>query len=190
MTSHPKDISDELLAVIGRNENIEPHLHLPLQSGSNRILKRMNRHYTREQYLDIVEKARQTRPGIVITTDLIVGFPGETEEDFNDTLDLMTRVRFDSAFTFQYSRRTGTPAATMDDQVSPDVVKARFSRLLALQNSHSLQSNQALIGRTAEIMIEGVSATAESIFSGRTPGGKLVNFTVPVTVDLPRTMRH
>lgn len=185
MTSHPKDISDQLLEVIGRHENIEPHLHLPLQSGSNRILKLMNRHYTREQYLDIVSKARALRPGLAVTTDLIVGFPGETDDDFADTLDLMEKVRFDSAFTFQYSKRSGTPAARMIDQVPPEVVRERFERLLALQNSHSLASNEAMVGQTVEILIEGTSDTASVIMSGRTASGKLVNFTLADASGLP-----
>lgn len=189
MTSHPKDISDRLLEVIGLYENIEPHLHLPLQSGSNRILKLMNRHYTREQYLEIINKARQLRPGLAITTDLIVGFPGETEEDFADTLDLMDKVRFDSAFTFQYSRRSGTPAARMTEQVPPDVVRERFERLLAMQNSHSLAANQVMIGQTAEILIEGISDTADDILSGRTASGKLINLTIPPSVQLPAAAR-
>ena len=188
MTSHPKDISDKLLEIIGRYENIEPHLHLPLQSGSNRILKLMNRHYTREQYLEIVGKARQMRPGLSITTDLIVGFPGETEEDFAETLALMEAVRFDSAFTFQYSRRSGTPAAQMAEQVTPEVVRERFERLLALQNSHSLASNQQMIGQSYDVLIEGTSDTAAHILSGRTASGKLVNFTIPAGLELPAGM--
>ena len=175
MTSHPKDISDKLLEIIGKYENIEPHLHLPLQSGSNRILAKMNRHYTREQYLSIVEKARRLRPGITFSTDLIVGFPGETEEDFADTLYIMEKVKFDSAFTFIYSRRTGTPAAKMEEQISDDVIKERFSRLTKLQYEHSLQSNKKLEGQTVEILLEGRSEGSADILSGRTADNRLIN---------------
>jgi len=185
MTSHPKDISDELLAVIGHYENIEPHLHLPLQSGSNAILKAMNRHYTREQYLAMVCKARALRPGLTISTDLIVGFPGESEADFADTLDLMEQVRFDAAFTFQFSKRTGTPAATMAEQIPDDVVRERFGRMLALQNSHSLASNQALNGSLQQILIEGRSEGDPGVLSGRTADNRLVNCKVTSLALLP-----
>ncbi len=178
MTSHPKDISDKLLETMAKHDEIEKHLHLPLQSGSNRILKRMNRHYTREQYLQIVEKARQLMPQISITTDLIVGFPGETEQDFTDTLDIMEKVQFDAAFTFQYSKRSGTPAAEMDDQIPPDTVRERFGRLVDLQNRHSLESNEQLVGTTEDILIEGTSQTADDIMTGRTLSNKLINFRI------------
>ena len=178
MTSHPKDISDKLIDVIGRYQSIEPHLHLPLQSGSNSILQRMNRHYTREQYLEIVDKARASRPGITFTTDLIVGFPGETDQDFEDTLDLMRQVRFSSAFTFIYSKRTGTPAAKYEEQVDPAVVKERFKRLLDLQNEHSLASNLEIEGKTVEILLEGRSEGDPEILSGRTADSRLVNLRV------------
>ena len=130
MTSHPKDLSDELIEVMARSEKICRHLHLPLQSGSSRILKVMNRRYTKEQYLELTEKIREAIPDISLTTDIIVGFPGETEEDFQETLDVVRRVRYDSAFTFLYSKRTGTPAAVMEDQVPEEAAKERFSRLL------------------------------------------------------------
>lgn len=185
MTSHPKDISDQLLETIGRFDNIEPHLHLPLQSGSNRILKLMNRHYTREQFIEIARKARLLRPGLTISTDIIVGFPGETEADFADTLSLMETIRFDSAFTFQYSRRSGTPAASLPDQIPADILRERFSRLLDLQNSHSLASNEAMTGQLKEVLIEGRSETADSIFTGRTACNKLINFRIPDPKNLP-----
>ena len=130
MTSHPKDLSDELIEVMGKSKKICKHLHLPVQSGSSKILKKMNRHYTKEQYLELVEKIRRSVPDISLTTDIIVGFPGETEEDFEETMDIVRKVRYDSAFTFIYSKRTGTPAAVMEDQVPEDVVKNRFDRLL------------------------------------------------------------
>lgn len=185
MTSHPKDISDELLTVIGSHDVIEPHLHLPLQSGSNAVLKAMNRHYTREQYRTIVEKARALRPGLTISTDLIVGFPGETEADFADTLELMATIRFDAAFTFQYSKRTGTPAATMADQVPDDVVKDRFGRMLTLQNCHSLTSNEALTGTTQTILIEGRSEGDPQVLTGRTADNRLVNCRVTSLAEVP-----
>ena len=130
MTSHPKDLSDELIEVMGCSKKICKHLHLPVQSGSTRILEKMNRRYTKEQYLDLVERIRRAVPDISLTTDIIVGFPGETEEDFLETMDVVKKVRYDSAFTFQYSKRTGTPAAVMEDQIPADVVTDRFNRLL------------------------------------------------------------
>jgi tRNA-2-methylthio-N6-dimethylallyladenosine synthase len=179
MTSHPKDISDRLLEVMAAYPAIESHLHLPLQSGSDRMLQAMNRHYTSRQYLSIIERARQLLPGLAFSTDLIVGFPGETEEDFAATLAVMEEVQFDAAFTFQYSKRQGTPAASMAGQVPPDVVTERFGRLTTLQNAHSLASNLRQVGRSAEILIEGSSATSDQILSGRTLDNRLVNFAVP-----------
>lgn len=126
MTSHPKDLSDDLILAMKECDKVCKHMHLPLQSGSSRILKIMNRHYDKEQYLTIVKKLREAIPDIALTTDIIVGFPGETEEDFEETMDVVRKVRYDSAFTFIYSKRTGTPAAVMDDQISDDVIKARF----------------------------------------------------------------
>ena len=131
MTSHPKDLSDELIEVMKNSKKICRHLHLPLQSGSSEILKKMNRKYTKDQYLELVEKIRKAMPDISLTTDIIVGFPGETEEDFLGTVDVVEKVRYDSAFTFIYSKRTGTPAAAMENQISEDVVKDRFDRLLS-----------------------------------------------------------
>ena len=126
MTSHPKDLSDELIEAMKDCDKVCKHFHLPLQSGSSRILKIMNRHYDKEQYLEIVRKLREAIPDIALTTDIIVGFPGETEEDFLETMDVVQKVRFDSAFTFIYSKRTGTPAATMENQVPEDVIKDRL----------------------------------------------------------------
>jgi len=179
MTSHPKDLSDELIEVIANHPNIERHLHLPLQSGSDRILKAMNRKYDRTRYLEIIRRVRDRIPDIALSTDIIVGFPGETETDFQDTLDLMTAVRFDSAFTFQYSRREGTPAADRVDQVPADTVKERFGRLLALQNAHSLAANEAQTGKVVEVLIEGASETAPEILTGRGTDFRLINFRVP-----------
>ena len=189
MTSHPKDISEALLEVIGRCSNIEPHLHLPLQSGSDRILKRMNRHYTKDQFIEIACKARELRPGLTISTDLIVGFPGETEEDFAETLAAMEAIRFDSAFTFQYSRRTGTPAASYPDQIDDQTVKERFGRLLALQNALALASNKATENQLQELLVEGRSEHDAAVFSGRTGHNRLVNFRIPDTAELPAGWR-
>ena len=176
MTSHPKDISDELLEVMAKNKQICKQLHLPVQSGSTPLLKKMNRHYTREQYLETVEKTRKLMPDIAISTDVIVGFPGETDEDFEDTMTLFERVRYDMAFTFIYSKRSGTPAATWE-QVPEDVVKARFDRLLELQNRIDREINDTFEGKTIEVLVEGRSKTNPDRFAGRTEGNKIVNFT-------------
>jgi len=179
MTSHPKDLSDRLIDIIAGNPSIERHLHLPVQSGSNDILKRMNRGYSRERYLETAMRYRTLVPDGTLSTDIIVGFPGETERDFRDTLELMEQVRFDAAFTFIYSRRPGTAAASFSDSVPDEVVSERFSRLLTLQNGHSLASNQSVIGKTDEVLIEGVSHTNETVFTGRTLSNRLINFTIP-----------
>ncbi len=183
MTSHPKDISDKLLETISRYPNIEPHLHLPLQSGSDRILKAMNRHYTQDEFVEIARKARQLRPGLTISTDLIVGFPGETEADFAETLQTMEAIKFDAAFTFQYSRRTGTPAADYPDQVDDQTVKERFGRLMDLQNTHSLASNQSVENTMQEILIEGRSENDPQVISGRTAHNRLVNVRIPTDIQ-------
>lgn len=182
MTSHPKDISDRLIAVMAEFPQICNQLHLPVQSGSTGLLKRMNRHYTREQYLETVKKVREQNPGIALTTDIIVGFPGETDEDFEDTLSLVEQVRFDQAYTFIYSRREGTPAAKYPDQVPQDVVKERFDRLLALQNRISKEINDGYLGEVVEVLCEGRSKTNLSRYTGRTGGNKIVNFRSPSDV--------
>lgn len=179
MTSQPKDLSNRLIDIIAENPCIERHLHLPFQSGSNDILRRMNRGYTRERYLETALRFRESVPEGTISTDIIVGFPGETENDFTDTLNLMNEVRFDSAFTFIYSRRPGTVAADMSDAVPEEIVAERFSRLLELQNSHCLESNRSVIGSTQEVLIEGTSHTNDTVFTGRTSSNRLVNFTIP-----------
>ena len=179
MTSHPKDISDQLLAVMAAYPTIERHLHLPLQSGSDHILKLMNRSYTQARYLEIADKARKMIPGLTLSTDLIVGFPTETETDFQETLNVMQTIRFDSAFTFQFSPRTGTPAAKMNDQIPADIVSERFQRLVDLQNQHSLASNQSVVGNTEQLLIEGSSSTDDQVLTGRTSSNRLVNFTIP-----------
>ncbi|NLW54061.1 MAG: tRNA (N6-isopentenyl adenosine(37)-C2)-methylthiotransferase MiaB [Clostridiaceae bacterium] len=179
MTSHPKDLSDELIEVIGKYETIEAHIHLPLQSGSNRLLKKMNRRYTAEHYLELVNKLRSARPGISISTDIIVGFPGETEEDFEDTLRLMETVKFDRAFTFIYSPRSGTPAADWSQNVSDLDIQERFERLLDLQNKHSVESNERCLGKNLYVLVSGLSKTDDETFSGRTKDDRLVNFSLP-----------
>ena len=176
MTSHPKDLSDELIKVMGRSEKICRHLHLPLQSGSSRILKKMNRRYTKEQYLDLVDRIRAAVPDISLTTDIIVGFPGETEEDFLETLDVVRRVRYDSAFTFIYSKRTGTPAAAMEEQVPQDVVKDRFDRLLGEVQDISAQVCAVHEGTVQEVLAESVNDHDPSLLTGRMSNNLLVHF--------------
>ena len=176
MTSHPKDLSDELIDVMARYPKICRHIHLPLQSGSSRVLKVMNRRYTKEQYLALTEKIRRAIPDISLTTDIIVGFPGETEEDFKETLDVVRRVRYDSAFTFIYSKRTGTPAAAMENQVDEAVVKERFDRLLTLVQEISREECSRFEGRTMDVLVEGVNEQDEHLVTGRLGNNLLVHF--------------
>jgi len=176
MTSHPKDLSDRLIEVIRDNPKICRHIHLPLQSGSSRILKIMNRRYDKEAYLELADKIRREIPGIAITTDIIVGFPGETEEDFQDTLDVARKVRFDSAFTFIYSKRSGTPAAKMPDQIPKDVVDDRFNRLLALCTEQSRLQTAKHQGETVDVLVEEVSPKDPSLMSGRLSNNSVVHF--------------
>ncbi|MDO5300923.1 MAG: tRNA (N6-isopentenyl adenosine(37)-C2)-methylthiotransferase MiaB [Tissierellia bacterium] len=175
LTSHPKDISRELIDSYGDLPKLASYLHLPVQSGSNDVLKRMNRHYTREQYLEIVAQVRRARPDIALSTDIIVGFPGETEEDFQDTLDLVREVRYDSAFTFLYSRRSGTKADTMEDQIDQDVKNERFQRLLEVVYAIQKEKNEALFGTTQQVLFESVSKKDATRMTGRTSGYKLVH---------------
>ena len=176
MTSHPKDLSDELIEVMRDSKKICPHLHLPLQSGSSRILKLMNRHYTKEQYLALVEKLRAAVPDIALTTDIIVGFPGETEEDFEETMDVVRRVRYDSAFTFIYSKRTGTPAAAMENQVPDDVVKERFDRLLTLVQDLSKEVIARDQGKTEKVLVEEIDTHQAGYVTGRLGNNTVVHF--------------
>lgn len=176
MTSHPKDLSDELIQAMADSKKICNHLHLPLQSGSSRILKKMNRRYTKESYLDLVERIRKAVPDISLTTDIIVGFPGETEEDFQETLDVVRKVRYDSAFTFIYSKRTGTPAAAMDNQIPEDVVKDRFDRLLKLVQDISSKMSGRWEGTTQEVLVEGMNEQDPHLVSGRMTNNVLVHF--------------
>lgn len=177
MTSHPKDLSDELIEVIKNNDKICNHIHLPMQSGSSRILKLMNRHYDKDTYINLVKKIRNEIPDIAITTDIIVGFPTETEEDFVDTLDVYKECEFDTAFTFIYSKREGTKAAVMDGQVDEEVVKDRFNRLVQLHDEILLKQNQKYSNKTVKVLVDGVSKTNDNVLTGRTDTFKLVNFT-------------
>lgn len=176
MTSHPKDLSDELIEVMAKSKKICPHLHLPLQSGSSRILKIMNRKYTKEHYLELVEKLRKAMPDISLTTDIIVGFPGETEEDFQETLDVIRKVRYDSAFTFIYSKRTGTPAAVMEDQVPEDVVKDRFDRLLKEVQEIARETSSRYTGQVVEVLAEEKNHQEAGHLTGRLSNNLLVHF--------------
>ena len=176
MTSHPKDLSDELIEAMKDCDKVCKHFHLPLQSGSSRILKIMNRHYDKEQYLQEVEKLRKAVPDIALTTDIIVGFPGETEEDFLETMDVVKRVRYDSAFTFIYSKRTGTPAATMDNQVPDDVVKDRFDRLLKEVQKISNEKAMMLEGKTMKVLAEEMDGQDDKLITGRLDNNAIVHF--------------
>lgn len=176
MTSHPKDLSDELIQVMKNSKKICRHLHLPLQSGSSRILKRMNRKYDKEQYLELAAKLRREIPDLSLTTDIIVGFPGETEEDFEDTLDVVRKVAYDSAFTFVYSKRTGTPAAAMEDQVPEEIVKERFNRLLKLVQSIATQQCSRDVGKTMEVLVEEKNEKDPEMVSGRLSNNTMVHF--------------
>lgn len=182
MTSHPKDLSDELIEVMASSDKICKSLHLPFQSGSSEILKRMNRHYTKESYLELVRKVKKAMPKVALTTDIIVGFPGETEADFEDTMEIVREVGYTSAFTFIYSKRTGTPAATMENQVTEEVAKERFNRLLSLVNDGAAAKLKEYVGQTVEVLIEEVSKSNQNILSGRTDTGILVN--LPASVAL------
>jgi len=179
ITSHPKDLSDELVLAMKECDKVCEHIHLPVQAGSNRILSRMNRKYTREHYLSLIKKMRDTIPDIAITTDIIVGFPGETEQDFLETLDLVEKVNFDSAFTFMYSKRKGTPASEMEDQVDDEVKKDRLKRLMQLQDGITWGKNKILKDTIQEVLVEGVSRGNRNRLSGRTRTNKLVNFDGP-----------
>ena len=176
MTSHPKDLSDELIEVMKHSRKICRHLHLPLQSGSSRILNLMNRKYTKEQYLTLAAKIKEAIPDISLTTDIIVGFPGETEEDFEETMDVVQRVRYDSAFTFIYSKRTGTPAASMEDQVPEDVVKERFDRLLKDVQAISAQVCGMEVHTVQEVLVEEPDDHEEGFLTGRLSNNTIVHF--------------
>lgn len=175
MTSNPKDLSDELIECYRTCEKLCKHIHLPVQSGSSSVLKRMNRRYDREKYIDIINKLKLACPDIAITTDIIVGFPGETEAEFEDTLSLVEYVKYDSAFTFIYSPREGTPAAGFSDQIPYDIKHERFERLNEVVNKYSLEKNERLSDKTVKVLIDGSSRKDDKSYSGRTDGFKLVN---------------
>lgn len=177
MTSHPKDLSDELIACFGDCKKLCHNIHLPVQSGSDEVLRRMNRHYNRQRYMEIVEKLRATCPDLSISTDIIVGFPGETEEDFLDTLSLVREVEYDSAFTFIYSPRVGTPAAKYDNQIPENIKHERFDRLVEEVNRCSAKKNSEYLGKIVTVMVDGPSKNDAGAWSGRTDTFKLVNFT-------------
>lgn len=176
MTSHPKDATEKLMNVMAENEHIAKHFHLPMQAGSDRILRLMNRKYDTARYLETVRQIREKMPDCAITSDIIVGFPGETEEDFEGTLSMLRRVRFDMLYSFIFSPRKGTPAASMPDPVPREVQGERFQRLLALQNEIALEKNLPLVGQTVRVLCDGVSKTDASVYSGRTETNKIVFF--------------
>lgn len=196
MTSHPKDISEELIRAYGECAHLCKHIHLPVQSGSDRILRKMNRHYGREQYLEITARLQDVCPDIAITTDIIVGFPGETEEDFQDTLDLVRRVRYDSAFTFLYSPRKGTPAEHYGDQVPAAAAHDRFNRLIEVIHAIQAEKSRAYQGKVLPVLVEGPSRTDPAVFTGRADSLKVVDFPgdpsmtgkiIPVLITRART---
>ena len=197
MTSHPQDMTKSMIDALGRSSNIVTHLHLPIQSGSDRILKKMNRHYTVEHYKELLSYCREKIKDVVVTTDIIVGFPGETEEDFQATLQLLKDVRYDMAYTFIYSKRSGTPAATMDDQIPEEVKRVRLQTLMDVQNEISYELNKPMEGQVFDIIVEGPSPRDEDMWFGRTSGNKMVLFpkddslsigeTVPAYIDKAQT---
>lgn len=195
-TSHPRDFDDRLIEVLAKRGNLVEHIHLPVQSGNTEVLKRMSRKYTREHYLELVDKIRKAIPDAMLSTDIIVGFPGETEEQFQDTMSLVEQVQYDTAFTFIYSPRDGTPAADMEDNVPEEVKRERLARLNDLLNRISREKNELLRGQTVEVLVEGESKTNPDVLSGRTRTNKLVHFRgskdlcgqlVHVTITEPQT---
>jgi tRNA-2-methylthio-N6-dimethylallyladenosine synthase len=186
---HPRDFTDDVIAAMAETPSVMPGLHMPLQSGSDRILREMRRSYRAERYLGIVERVRAAIPDAAITTDIIVGFPGETEEDFRATLDVVRAARFASAFTFQYSKRPGTPAADLPEQVDPEVVSHRYARLVDLVNEIAWAENRALVGREVEVLVaahDGRKDDSTARVSGRAPDNRLVHVRVPDGVEPPR----
>ncbi len=176
MTSHPKDLSDDLISAMAECEKVCKYIHLPIQSGSNRLLKLMNRHYTQEDYLRLVEKLRAKMPDIAISTDIIVGFPTETEEDFLETLKVYEKVCYNASFTFIYSKRQGTPAAEMDGQIEDEITRIRMARLIKLSEECTLKANSIYLNKTYPVLVEGVAKRGENMVSGRTDSGRMVSF--------------
>jgi len=188
---HPAEFTDDVIDAMAETPNVMPSLHMPLQSGSDKVLKDMRRSYRSAKYLGILERVREQIPHAAITTDIIVGFPGETEEDFLETMRVVRESRFASAFTFQYSKRPGTPAAELPDQISPEVVKDRYGRLVDLVNEIAWEENKQLVGRTVELMVaegEGRKDTETQRLSGRAPDNRLVHFAVPDSPVRPGDM--
>lgn len=175
MTSHPKDLSDDLIKTIKECDKVCNHLHLPVQSGSSKLLKKMNRKYTREQYLELVEKIKKAIPGITLSTDIIVGFPGETDQDNDETIDLVKKVGYDSAYTFLYSKRTGTPAATMEGQVEEAVAKERFNKLLGVLDKIVEEKSKGKVGLVLKVLVEEVNKNGEGMVTGRTESSNIVH---------------
>ncbi len=176
MTSHPKDLSDKLIATYGMANSLCNSIHLPVQSGSSEVLKRMNRRYSREDYMTLIKKLRKVSPNIAITTDIIVGFPGESEENFMETMDLVEKVRFDSAFTFLYSIRKGTPAAEYENQIPEKIKHERFNMLVERMNQITMEINRTYVGKEELVLVEGESKRNSMFQTGRTGSGKIVNF--------------
>jgi tRNA-2-methylthio-N6-dimethylallyladenosine synthase len=179
ISPHPKDFTDDVIEAMAETPNVMPHLHMPLQSGSDKILASMKRSYRTNKYLGILERVRERIPAASITTDIIVGFPGETEEDFQDTINLVKQARFATAFTYQYSKRPGTPAAAMDDQISPEIISERYDRLTAVVNQVMLEENEKQVGKIVEVLVtnhEGKKDEANSKLSGRARDNRLVHF--------------
>lgn len=176
MTSHPKDLSDKLIATYGMANSLCNSIHLPVQSGSSEVLKRMNRRYSREDYMTLIKKLRKVSPNIAITTDIIVGFPGESEENFMETMDLVEKVRFDSAFTFLYSIRKGTPAAKYENQIPEKIKHERFNMLVERMNQITMEINRTYVGKEELVLVEGESKRNSMFQTGRTGSGKIVNF--------------
>ena len=176
MSSHPKDLTEEVIMAVKECDKVCEQIHLPVQSGSDTILKVMNRHYTKEKYLSLINKIKEEIPECSITTDIIVGFPGESEEDIQDTIDLVKEVKYDSAFTFIYSRRNHTPADKMENQIPEDIKHERFNRLVEAVNENVIKGNKFYEGKTVEVLVEGTSKNDETKLMGRTRNGRLVNF--------------
>jgi len=176
MTSHPKDISQKLIETMAAADKVCEYLHLPVQAGSNSVLKRMNRRYTREQYLDLLDRARGLMPELGVTTDIIMGFPGETDEDFAETVDIVKRVGYDSAFTYLYSIRTGTPAAKFEEQVPEEVKHARITELLSVLNPMVEEKMHSYAGKSVEILVEDFSKSSKAVLMGRTRNNLTVTF--------------
>ena len=176
MSSHPKDLTEEVIMAVKECDKVCEQIHLPVQSGSDTMLKVMNRHYTREKYLSLINKIKEEIPECSITTDIIVGFPGESEEDIQNTIDLVKEVKYDSAFTFIYSRRNHTPADKMENQIPEDIKHERFNRLVEAVNENVIKGNKFYEGKTVEVLVEGTSKNDETKLMGRTRNGRLVNF--------------